>query len=88
MPYDLVLGLIPPHRLGGQLTAGLMEPVYAGAALEGANACVIVPNRRLVTFNFYIQDKLLPRVDRLDDLLGPGAHPPFRNDRLSPIPSQ
>jgi hypothetical protein len=70
MPYDVVLGLIPPHRLGGGLTAGLMEPVYAGAALEGANACVIVPNRRLVTFNFYIQQSLLPRVSRLDDMLG------------------
>ena len=33
-----MLGLIPPHRLGGRLTAGLIEPVYAGAALEGANA--------------------------------------------------
>ncbi|MBI4921956.1 MAG: hypothetical protein HY834_09425 [Devosia nanyangense] len=70
MPYDVVLGLIPPHRLGGGLTAGLMEPVYAGAALEGANACVIVPNRRLVTFNFYIQQSLLPRVSRLNDMLG------------------
>lgn len=69
MPYDVVLGLIPPHRLGGPLTAGLTEPVYAGAALDGANACVIVPNRRQVTFNFYIQEKLLPRVARLDAML-------------------
>jgi hypothetical protein len=69
MPYDVVLALIPPHRLGGRLTAGLLEPVYAGAALEGANACVVVPNRRQVTFNFYIQEKLLPRVARLDAIL-------------------
>jgi hypothetical protein len=69
MPYDVVIGLIPPHRLGGGLTRDLVEPVYAGAALEGANACVIVPNRRQVTFNFYIQDKLLPRVARLDAAL-------------------
>jgi hypothetical protein len=69
MPYDVVLGLIPPHRLGGRLTAGLTEPVYAGAALDGANACVIVPNRRQVTFNFYIEEKLLPRVARLDAVL-------------------
>ncbi|HEX4296846.1 MAG TPA: hypothetical protein VHZ56_02395 [Devosia sp.] len=69
MPYDFVLGLIPPHRLGGGLTAGLLEPVYAGAALEGANACVIVPGRRLVTFNFYIEQKLLPRIARLDAML-------------------
>jgi hypothetical protein len=69
MPYDVVLGLIPPHRLGGRLTAGLTEPVFAGAALDGANACVIVPNRRQVTFNFYIQETLLPRVPRLDAIL-------------------
>jgi len=69
MPYDAVLGLIPPHRLGGKLTAGLIEPVFAGAALEGANACVIVPNRQFVTFNFYIQQKLLPSVSRLDAIL-------------------
>jgi hypothetical protein len=69
LPYDVVIGLIPPHRLGGRLTMGLTEPVYAGAALDGANACVIVPNRRMVTFNFYIQEKLLPRVARLDEIL-------------------
>jgi hypothetical protein len=71
MPYDVVLGLIPPHRLTGSLTQDLLEPVYAGAALEGANACVIVPNRQLVTFNFYIQRKLLPRISRLDAILWP-----------------
>ncbi len=71
MPYGIVLALVPPHRLGGPNSAALMEPVYAGAALEGANACVIVPNRRLVTFNFYIQQKLLPRIPRLDAVLAP-----------------
>jgi hypothetical protein len=71
MPYDAVLGLIPPHRLGGRLTAGLREPVFAGAALEGANACVIVPGRQLVTFNFYIEQRLLPLVERLDAHLAP-----------------
>ena len=71
MPFDVVLGLIPPHRLTGDLTAGLTEPVYAGAALAGANACVIVPSRRLVTFNFYLQETLLRHVARLDALLAP-----------------
>jgi len=66
MPYEVVLGLIPPHRLTGRLTADLLEPVYAGAALAGSNACVIVPNRAFVTFNFFIQDRLLPRIPRLD----------------------
>jgi hypothetical protein len=69
MPYDIVIGLIPPHRLGGGLTRDLIEPVYAGAALEGANACVVVPNRREVTFNFYIEERLLPRVAALDAAL-------------------
>jgi len=67
----VVLGLIPPHRLTGELTAGLTEPVYAGAALAGANSCVIVPSRRLVTFNFYLQETLLRHVARLDALLAP-----------------
>lgn len=71
MPYDVVLGLIPSHRLIGDLTAGLTEPVYAGAALAGSNACVIVPSRQFVTFNFYLQEKLLPQVQRLDALLAP-----------------
>jgi hypothetical protein len=69
MPYDIVVGLIPPHRLGGGLTRDLLEPVYAGAALEGSNACVIVPGRRQVSFNFYIQEKLLPRLAVLDAAL-------------------
>jgi len=69
MPYDIVLGLIPPHRLGGDLTENLLEPVYAGAALEGANACVIVPGRTQVSFNFHIEQKMLPGVDRLNPLL-------------------
>jgi hypothetical protein len=69
LPFDIVLGLIPPHRLAGGLTEALLEPIYAGAALEGANACVIVPNRRYVTFNFYLQQPLLPRISRLDQRL-------------------
>ena len=69
MPYDIVIGLIPPHWVGSGLTRDLLEPVYAGAALEGANACVIVPNRRQVSFNFYIQHKLLPRMAALDAAL-------------------
>ena len=36
-----------------------------------ANACVIVPSRRFVTFNFYLQQKLLLHVQRLDALLAP-----------------
>jgi hypothetical protein len=70
MPYDIVLGLIPPHRLSGGLTEGLLEPVYCGAATPGANACVIVPGREQVTFNFYIETSLRPNLAQLDALLG------------------
>lgn len=69
MPYDVVIGLIPPHWVGSGLTRDLLEPVYAGAALQGANGCVIVPGRRQVSFNFYIQHKLLPRMAVLDAAL-------------------
>lgn len=78
MPYDVVIGLIPPHRLGGGLTRGLMEPVYCGATTPGANACVIVPGRDLVSFNFYLQLRLAPNLVRLDALLpGNGIKPGF-----------
>lgn len=30
MIYDIVIGLGPPHRLGGALTSGLLDLVYAG----------------------------------------------------------
>lgn len=73
MPYDIVIGLIPPHRLGGPLTEGLLEPVYCGATTPGANACVIVPGRTLVSFNFFIQQHLVPKLTALDKLLGRDA---------------
>lgn len=69
MPYDAVLGLIPPHRLDGALTNHLIEPVYAGAALEGANACVIVPGRQKISFNFYVQTKQLSFAGEMAALL-------------------
>lgn len=69
MPYDVVFGLIPPHRLAGPLMDGMIEPVYAGATMPGVNGCVVVPGRELVTFNFYMERKLLDYVVRLDALL-------------------
>ncbi|HHY49892.1 MAG TPA: hypothetical protein GYA10_09115 [Alphaproteobacteria bacterium] len=73
MPYDFVFGLIPPHRLAGPLSAGLMEPVYAGATQPGINGCVVVPGRELVTFNFFMEERLVPNMARLDDLLAEEA---------------
>lgn len=69
MPYEAVLGLIPPHRLQGVLTEHLQEPVFAGAALDGANACVIVPGRNVTSFNFYAQIGQLNHVNELDVFL-------------------
>ncbi len=69
MPYEAVLGLIPPHRLGGALTSHLLEPVYAGAALEGANACVIVPGRTKTSFNFFAQTANLRHVNEIGVIL-------------------
>lgn len=69
MPYDFVFALIPPHRLGGALTEGLIEPVYCGATMPGVNGCVVVPGRTMVTFNFYLEERLLPRIVLLDRLL-------------------
>lgn len=69
MPFDLIIGLIPPHRLKGSLTNGLVEPVYAGAGTPGGNGCVFVPNRDRFTVNFYLQERLLPRLENLEVLL-------------------
>jgi hypothetical protein len=69
MPYDLVFALIPPHRLTGPLSRGLMEPVWAGAVMPGINGCVAVPGRKFVTLNFYLEEDLLPRLADLDALL-------------------
>lgn len=86
MPYDIVLGLIPPHRLGGGLTQGLIEPVYAGASTPGANACVIVPGRDLVSFNFFVENALMPRLALLDTLLvGNVVNPGFRGTPVKPL---
>jgi hypothetical protein len=63
VPYDIVIGLIPQHRLGGALTEGLVEPVYAGAATPGANG-VVVPGREHVSFNFYSSRRCSTRSGR------------------------
>jgi len=54
IPFDMVVGLIPPHRLGGVLTERLLEPVYCGTTTPGLVSCVIVPNRRTFAFGLYI----------------------------------
>jgi hypothetical protein len=69
MPYDFIFALLPPHRLAGPLAAGLLEPVYAAATLPGVVGCVVVPGRRMVSFNFALEQHRMDDVERLDRVL-------------------
>jgi len=71
--YDLDLSLVPPHRLQGALSAGLMEPVYCGTSHPGLQSCVFSPGEKWITFNFNMRAPHLARaksipalVDRLE----------------------
>lgn len=67
--YHLSLSLLPPQRLFGRLTKGMIEPIYAGTFHPGINMCVFAPSRSNVTFNFSLQARLLDKVDNLITLL-------------------
>lgn len=67
--YDMVLTLVPPHRMYGNLTAGMMEPVYCGSFHPGSNLCTFVPSRSYVTFNFCMKTGHLPQADKVTALL-------------------
>jgi len=67
--YDLVLTLVPPHRMYGNLTTGMMEPIFCGSYHPGSNLCTFVPGRDKVTFNFCMQTGHLGNVDRVSELL-------------------
>jgi len=67
--YHLTLSLVPPQRLGGELTKDLLEPVYCGTHHPGINMCVFAPGRIFITFNFCLHKALLPNVDKISALL-------------------
>ena len=67
--YHISLSLVPPQRLGGELTKDLLEPVYCGTHHPGLNMCVFSPGRTHITFNFCLHRAILPNVDRIADLL-------------------
>lgn len=67
--YDIVLTLVPPHRMYGNLTEGLMEPVYCGSYHPGSNLCTFVPAREYVTFNFSMRKNHLEPADKIQSLL-------------------
>ena len=68
-PYDVVLTLVPPHRMYGNMTNGMMEPVYCGSYHPGTNLCAFVPGRKFVTFNFSMETRHLGNVDKVMALL-------------------
>lgn len=68
-PYDLVLTLVPPHRLYGNLTAMMKEPIYCGSYHSGTSLCTFVPARRSVTFNFVMPAPMIERLGEIEALM-------------------
>lgn len=64
----VVLTLVPPHRMYGNLTRGLKEPVYCGSYHPGTNLCTFCPGREYVTFNFSMRERHLPNTDKVLDI--------------------
>ncbi|HHB82583.1 MAG TPA: hypothetical protein ENK61_03830 [Devosia sp.] len=67
--YDMTLSMVPPQRMGGGMTMGLVEPVFTGTYHPGFNMCVFAPGRKFVTFNFGLRAKHLDKVDDIIRLL-------------------
>jgi len=67
--YDIVLTMVPPHRTYGDLTKGLIEPIYCGSYHPGSNLCTFVPARKNVTLNFSMRTQHLPYVEKIAGLL-------------------
>jgi hypothetical protein len=65
-PYGIIFSLLTPHQIAGDLTKGMLEPVYCGTSIRGLNGCIVVPGTNWVTFNFFLEERMLPWVSRLD----------------------
>jgi hypothetical protein len=65
----IVLTLVPPHRTYGPMTNGLVEPLYCGAWHDSMNIATFCPGREYVTMNFAIEQRLIPSVDKIMELL-------------------
>lgn len=65
----LVLTMVPPHRVYGDLTRGMMEPIFCGSFHPGTNLCTFVPGRKFVTINFAMEKRHLPGADVVYKLL-------------------
>ncbi len=67
--YHLTLSLVPPQRLGGELTSQMMEPIYCGTFHPGFNMCVFAPGKEHMTFNFSLYQRHLSKVEKIRQLL-------------------
>jgi len=68
-PYDAVLTLVPPHRLYGNLTLGMLEPIFCGSYHPGTSLCTYVPARKYVSFAYTMPKPRLDRIGSVPDLL-------------------
>ncbi|MEX1181134.1 MAG: hypothetical protein WEB63_10055 [Cucumibacter sp.] len=67
--YDIVLTMIPPHRIVGAFMEGVMEPIYAGSFHEGISLVTFVPSRKHVTINYTVPPAMAGRVRRVPALI-------------------
>jgi len=67
--YHLTLSLVPPQRLGGELTGQMMEPIFCGTFHPGFNMCVFAPGREHMTFNFSLYRRHLAKVEKIKQFL-------------------
>jgi hypothetical protein len=81
----MVLTLVPPHRLYGPMTQGMVEPIYCGAYHPAVNICTFCPGREYVTFNFTMEERHIASVERILPLLDRiEAALPISTDRSAP----
>ncbi len=66
---DIVLTLVPPHRLFGNLTEGMMEPVYCGSFHPGQNLVTFCPGKEYITLNCSMSQRHVLNLPRIEKLL-------------------
>lgn len=65
----MVLTLVPPHRTYGNLTNGVIEPIFCGAWHDGVNICTFCPARENLALSFTMEERLIEHVDQIMPLL-------------------
>ncbi len=61
--------MVPPHRTYGDLTEGMIEPIYCGAWHSAANICTFCPGREYLTLNFSMEQRHIAHVEEIEALL-------------------